>query len=45
MMTTSRYQQIVREIESSGDLSDDSKEDVAFEHIDCGSGACPIDFK
>jgi hypothetical protein len=21
------------------------KEDVAFEHINCGIGACPIDFK
>ena len=21
------------------------KEEVSFEHIDCGSGACPIDFK
>ena len=39
VMTTSRYQQIMREIEEG------VEEDVAFEHIDCGSGACPIDFK
>ena len=39
VMTTSRYQQIMREIEEG------AEEDVAFEHIDCGSGACPIDFK
>ena len=45
MMTTSRYQQIVREIQISSMDSDDYKEEVAFEHIDCGSGACPIDFK
>jgi hypothetical protein len=45
MMTTSRYQQIVREIEKSSQNLEDAKEDVAFEHIDCGSGACPIDFK
>jgi adenosylcobalamin-dependent ribonucleoside-triphosphate reductase len=44
MVTTSRYQQIVREIEESN-RETDAKEDVAFEHIDCGSGACPIDFK
>lgn len=45
MMTTSRYQQIVREIEKSSLHLETQKEDVAFEHIDCGSGACPIDFK
>ncbi|MDD4972902.1 MAG: hypothetical protein PHY93_01050 [Bacteriovorax sp.] len=45
MMTTSRYQQIVREIEKSGQNLNEEKEDVAFEHIDCGSGACPIDFR
>lgn len=45
MMTTSRYQQIVREIEKTSQNLDIEKEDVAFEHIDCGSGACPIDFK
>jgi hypothetical protein len=45
MMTTSHYQQIVREIERSGQNLKEAKEDVAFEHIDCGSGACPIDFR
>jgi hypothetical protein len=45
MMTTSRYQQIVREIEKLSQNLTEEKEDVAFEHIDCGSGACPIDFK
>lgn len=45
MMTTSRYQQIVREIEKSSLHLELQKEDVAFEHIDCGGGACPIDFK
>lgn len=45
MMTTSRYQQILREIEKSSNNSSVEKEEVAFEHIDCGSGACPIDFK
>jgi adenosylcobalamin-dependent ribonucleoside-triphosphate reductase len=46
MMTTSRYQQIVREIESNGESTDnDIKEDVSFEHVDCASGACPVDFK
>lgn len=39
VMTTSRYQQIMREIEEG------AEEDVSFEHVDCGSGACPIDFK
>ena len=47
VMTTSRYQQIISEIEKTSHTEDtkDTKEDVAFEHIDCGSGACPIDFK
>ena len=45
MMTTSRYQQIVREIELSSLGAIEKKEEVSFEHIDCGSGACPIDFK
>jgi hypothetical protein len=45
MMTTSRYQQILREIEITSQGKGEEKEDVAFEHIDCGSGACPIDFK
>jgi adenosylcobalamin-dependent ribonucleoside-triphosphate reductase len=45
MMTTSRYQQIVREIERSSQNLKEAKEDVSFVHIDCGSGACPIDFR
>lgn len=45
VMTTSRYQQIISEIEKTSNNPEDIKEDVAFEHIDCGSGACPIDFK
>ena len=45
MMTTSRYQQIVREIERSSQNLTEAKEDVSFEHVDCGSGACPIDFR
>lgn len=45
MMTTSRYQQIMREIQASSNEVEHEKEDVAFEHIDCGGGACPIDFK
>ncbi len=45
IMTTSRYQQIISEIEKTSLNAEDLKEDVAFEHIDCGSGACPIDFK
>lgn len=24
--------------------NDDVKEDIGFEHVDCGAGACPIDF-
>jgi adenosylcobalamin-dependent ribonucleoside-triphosphate reductase len=45
IMTTSRYQQILREIEKTSHNLKDNKEEVSFEHIDCGSGACPIDFK
>jgi adenosylcobalamin-dependent ribonucleoside-triphosphate reductase len=45
MITTSRYQQIMREIDKSSLHLELQKEDVAFEHIDCGGGACPIDFK
>jgi hypothetical protein len=45
VMTTSRYQQIISEIEKTSHNSEETKEDVSFEHIDCGSGACPIDFK
>lgn len=40
-MTVSRYHQIMSEIEDV----DNMKEDVSFEHVDCSSGACPVDFK
>ena len=40
-MTSSRYQQIMREIENT----EFQKEDVLFEHVDCASGACPVDFR
>lgn len=33
------YEKIVSALKSQ-----DTKEDVAFEHIDCGAGGCPIDF-
>lgn len=45
MVTTSHYQQIMNEIEKANQSTEEKKEEVAFEHIDCGSGACPIDFK
>lgn len=36
------YEKIVAQLK----LQDQTvKEDVAFEHVDCGSGACPIDFQ
>ena len=36
------YEKIVSQLK----LQDQAiKEDIAFEHVDCGSGACPIDFK
>lgn len=43
-MTTSRYHQIVSEIFSieNGEIL---KEEVSLEHVDCKSGACPVDFK
>lgn len=44
MMTTSRYQQIMREIENTGDQSEIKKEGVELVHVDCASGACPVDF-
>lgn len=40
VVTTAVYQKIVNEIEG-----DDTEEDVAIEHVDCSTGACPIDFK
>ena len=33
------YEQIANAIRQ-----DDIKEDIGFEHVDCSSGACPIDF-
>ena len=24
--------------------NNNAKEDIGFEHVDCGAGACPIDF-
>lgn len=41
-MTISRFNQIMSEIEQS---ETNTKEDVSFEHVDCASGACPVDFK
>lgn len=40
-MTSSRYHQIMSEIEDYDQL----KQEVAFEHVDCANGACPVDFK
>lgn len=42
-MTSSRYNQIMSEIEDSNE--DKIKEEVSFEHVDCSSGACPVDFR
>lgn len=39
-MTISRYHQVMSEIQSEEEI-----EDVSFDHVDCGSGACPVDFK
>lgn len=44
IITTSRYQEIIRQI-TEADTVKETKEDVSFEHVDCQSGACPIDFK
>lgn len=40
-MTISRYHQVMSEIIAD----EEEKEDVSFEHVDCQSGACPVDFK
>lgn len=37
-ISSERYREIVGVIEAA-------KEDIGFEHVDCGAGACPIDFK
>jgi adenosylcobalamin-dependent ribonucleoside-triphosphate reductase len=39
-MTISRYHQVMSEIQS-----EEENEDVSFVHVDCSSGACPVDFK
>ncbi len=42
-MTISRYNQVMNEI-----INDDEEtkaEEVSFEHVDCQSGACPVDFR
>ncbi len=39
-MTIARYHQVISEIQS-----DDAPEEVDFTHVDCQSGACPVDFK
>ena len=36
------YEKIVSQLKQQDQAV---KEDIAFEHVDCGSGACPIDFK
>lgn len=41
-MTISRYHQIINEINNYELKS--MNEDVSFEHVDCASGACPVDF-
>ncbi len=41
-MTTSRYNQVISEIQSD---EEDTVEEVSMVHVDCQSGACPIDFK
>ena len=40
-MTISRYHQVISEIQKD----EEESEDVSFEHVDCSSGACPVDFK
>lgn len=40
MMTTSRYQQIVSEIQKTNSDGEEEREDIAIEHIVCGSGVC-----
>lgn len=42
-MTTSRYNQVISEIQN--DEEEDTVEEVSMVHVDCQSGACPIDFK
>lgn len=38
-MTADDFQTVVMAI-----MNDDLKEEIGFEHVDCSSGACPIDF-
>jgi len=42
-MTSSRYNQIMSEIMTDEKI--EKKEEVSFEHVDCQSGACPVDFR
>jgi hypothetical protein len=41
-ITKHEYEQILMEIKAD---VHEVKEEVAFEHVDCSSGACPIDFR
>jgi hypothetical protein len=38
-VTPERFAEVVAGINETA-----SKEDIGFEHVDCGSGACPVDF-
>lgn len=38
-VTKEQYELVTRSIKASA-----VKEDIAFEHVDCGAGGCPIDF-
>jgi hypothetical protein len=39
MITKAHYEELVHAIKSV-----DVTEDIAFEHLDCATGACPVDF-
>jgi hypothetical protein len=38
-LTKAKYEEVMRSIMGKAD-----REDVGFEHVDCASGACPVDF-
>lgn len=38
-LTKARYEEVLQSIKGQAE-----KEDVGFEHVDCASGACPVDF-
>jgi adenosylcobalamin-dependent ribonucleoside-triphosphate reductase len=42
-MTSSRYQQIMNEIQNETS-NEEQKESVDFIHVDCSTNACPVDF-